>query len=77
LRGRRYFVVVATATQIDNVRVVGILQNANEISLVETLAVPAEQLTRGNARLAGADRSTAISADRAANQVESFLATQA
>jgi hypothetical protein len=55
---------------------VGVLQDPNEVALVQTLAVSAEQITCCNSSLTGADRRAAVAADGAANQIERFLATE-
>jgi hypothetical protein len=67
--------VVAPPSQIDDPRIVRVLENANEHSLIETLAVAAENLARALANGTGAGRVIIIGRqrfDRATHEVECF-----
>src|SRR5438552_1729450 len=71
------FVIGATPTEIDDIGVVRVLQNAREVALAQALAIASEQLARDNAGLAGANRCTSVRADSAANEVKRFFVTKA
>jgi hypothetical protein len=49
--GRSDFVIASTLAQIDHVRIVRVVKNANEVALAETLAVTSEQCARSLAYL--------------------------
>jgi len=70
------FVIRASPTEIDDIGVVSVLQNAREVAVAQALAVASEQLARDNARLAGANRCPSIRADGATNEVKRLLATK-
>ena len=52
--GGSHFVITPATTEIDQIRIVGILQNSQEIPLAEALTVAAEQVARDGAHVAGA-----------------------
>src|SRR5436305_14367943 len=42
--GRSYFVITTATTEVDEIRIVGVLQDSQKIPLAETLALTTEQL---------------------------------
>src|SRR5206468_4053542 len=71
------FVIGSSPTEIDEIGIVSVLQNAREVAVAEALAVASEQLARDNASLAGANRCASIRADSATNEVKRFFAPKA
>ena len=53
-----------------------VLEDPNEVSFAEALAVAAEQITGGGAGLTGAHRCATIGADCASHQIERLVASQ-
>jgi hypothetical protein len=78
LGGTRDLEVVAATAEIDDPRVVRVLQDSHEHALVETFRIVAEQLPRAATHLAGARRLVAGGklTDRASNKVERFGASE-
>src|SRR6266487_3298999 len=71
------FIIGASPTEIDEIGIVSVLQNAREVAVAQALAVASEQLARNNASLAGANRCASIRADSATNEVKRFFAPKA
>ena len=75
-RGRCDFVIIPAPTEIDDVRVVRVLKNAQKVSFAEALAVASEELARSGANLTRACRSAIRRFNGSANQVERILASE-
>src|SRR2546423_7448823 len=79
-RGRccrwRHFIIVTAATQVDDVGVVRVLQNADEVSLAQAFAIAAEQLTRRCACVAGADWTASVHAHRSSYEIKRLFTSE-
>src|SRR5437764_1778047 len=66
--GWSYFVITSATTQVDEIRIVRILQDSQEIPFAQTLAIAAKELPCNGAHVAGSRRSSLRNG--AANEIE-------